>query len=56
MVLEHIVVLLVDPGPDLVFAPLLVIKLKILAPFWATSTSLAHLIFAPAWERYVVLY
>jgi hypothetical protein len=56
MVLEHIIVLMVDLGPDLVFAILLVIELEILAPFWAIFDALTHLIFAPTWERYVVLY
>jgi len=45
---EQIIVLLVDLGPYLVFAPLLATKLEILAPFWAISDALAHLIFALA--------
>jgi hypothetical protein len=35
----------VDPSPNLVFALLLVVELEILAPSWAISDALAHLIF-----------
>jgi hypothetical protein len=46
----------VDLRPDLVFALLLAIEFDILSPSWAISNALAHLIFALAWEKYVVLY
>ncbi len=55
MVLEQIVVLMVDLGPGLVFAPLLPFELKTLGPFWAIFGVLAHMIFALAWERSLVL-
>jgi hypothetical protein len=45
----------VDPSPNLVFVPLLVIELETLAPSWAIFDALAHLIFVLAWERFVVL-
>jgi hypothetical protein len=35
MVIEQIVVLLVDPSENLVFAPLLIVKLKTMAPYVA---------------------
>jgi hypothetical protein len=35
---------------------LVAIELEILAPSWAIFDDLAHLIFALAWERYVVLH
>jgi hypothetical protein len=56
VLLEQIVVLLVDLGLDPMCAPLIVAKLEILTPFWAISNALAHVIFALAWERFVVLY
>jgi len=42
MVMEHIVKLLVDHDQNLVFAPLLIIELGILAHFWAIYDILAH--------------
>jgi hypothetical protein len=55
VLLEQIIVLLVDPSPSLVLAPLLPIELEILAPFYTISGALAHLISAPTWERSMVL-
>jgi hypothetical protein len=55
VVLEEIVVLLVDLGPNLIFALLLTIELETPAPSWAISNAFTHLISAPAWERFVVL-
>jgi hypothetical protein len=55
VVLEQIIVLLVDLGPSLVYAPLLPIKLEILALSWSISSAPAHLIFTPTWEKYVIL-
>jgi hypothetical protein len=55
VVWEHIVILLVDPIPNLVFAPLLTIEFKILALSWAIYDVPVHLISNPAWERSVVL-
>jgi hypothetical protein len=46
----------VDLHLDLVFALLQAMEFDILAPSWAISNALAHLIFALAWEKYVVLY
>jgi hypothetical protein len=43
MVLEHIVKLMVNPSLDLVFAPLLDVKLEILDLSWAIFDALAHL-------------
>jgi hypothetical protein len=54
MVLEQIVVLMVDLGPDLVSTPFLAIELEILALSWAIFDALTHLISAFAWERFVV--
>jgi hypothetical protein len=47
LVLEHIVVLLVDLGPNFVSTPLLSIQLEILAPSWAILDAPTHLIFVP---------
>jgi len=44
VVLELFIVLLVDLGPSLVSVLLLPIQLVILAPSWAISRALAHLI------------
>jgi len=55
MVLDQIVVLLVDLGPGPTFALLMPTKLEILAPSWAISSILAHLISTPTWERSMVL-
>jgi hypothetical protein len=52
--MEHIVVLLVDPSQNHVSTPLLTTKLKALAPSWAISNVLAHLIYVLAWEKWVV--
>jgi len=56
VILEQIIVLLVDLGLDFVFDPQLVVELQIMAPFWAISHAPTHLIFAPTWERSMVLY
>lgn len=48
MVLEQIVVILADLGPSLIYVPLLVVELEILAPAWAIFHVLAHLIFVLA--------
>jgi hypothetical protein len=45
----------VDPNPNLVSIPFLVAELETLAPSWAISNALAHLIFVLAWEIFVVL-
>jgi hypothetical protein len=50
-----IVGLLVDPCQILVFVPLMTIVLEIMAPSWAISDVLAHQIFAPTWEKLVIL-
>jgi hypothetical protein len=55
VVLEHIVVLLVDLDPGLVYVLLLIVELEIMIPSWAIFDILAHLIYDLAWERYVVL-
>ncbi len=47
MVLEHIVVLLVDPSPDPVSTPLLASELEIMAISWAIFDVPAHLISCP---------
>jgi hypothetical protein len=44
-----------DIGPSLVSALLLPTELEILVLSWAISSVLAHLIFVPTWERYVIL-
>jgi hypothetical protein len=49
--MEHIVVLLVDPSQKHVFAPLLVVEVETLAPSWASSNVLAHMISIPTWEK-----
>jgi len=55
VVLEQIVILLVDLGPDRVFIPLLVVGLEILAPSWAISSASTHLIYALTWEISMIL-
>jgi hypothetical protein len=47
MAMEQIVVLLVDPCQNLVFALLLTIELETLAPSWAISNAPTHLISTP---------
>ncbi len=54
MVMEHIVVLLVDPCQNHVSITLLAIELETLGP-WAIFDALAYLISTHAWERLVVL-
>jgi hypothetical protein len=49
MVMEDIVVLLVDSGPNLTFVLMLTSKLKILAPSWAIFDAPIHLTSPPAW-------
>jgi hypothetical protein len=53
--MEHIVVLMVDLGQNLIFALLLIAKLETLAPSWANSNALAQQISPPAWEKLVIL-
>jgi hypothetical protein len=55
MVLEQIVAFLVDLVLGPVSAPLLLVKIEILAPFWAISGVSSHMIYALVLERYVVL-
>ncbi len=55
MVLEHVVAHKVDLVLPLTSAPLVPPRLKIVAPFWAMSTTLAHLIPSLALERFMVL-
>jgi hypothetical protein len=56
VVLEQIVVPLMDPGPSLVFVPLLVVEFDIMAPSWEAFFDVhAHFIYVFAWERLVVL-
>jgi len=55
MVMEQIVVLLVDHGQNLIYAPLLTNELKTLAPSWAISNAPAHSTSTLAWEKWVVL-
>ncbi len=54
MVMEQIVIPLVDPSQNLIFAPLLTIELETLAPSWTISHALAHLTSTPTWEKWVV--
>jgi hypothetical protein len=51
MVMEQIVIPLVDPSQNLIFAPLLTIELETLAPSWTISHALAHLTSTPTWEK-----
>ncbi len=53
VVMEHIVVLIVDLGQNLVFVPLLATKLETLVP-WAIANAPIHLISILAWEKLVV--
>jgi hypothetical protein len=55
MVLKQIVALFVDLILGLISIPLLLVGLKILAPSWAISTALAHLIYSLALEISMVL-
>jgi hypothetical protein len=55
MVTEHIVELLVDRDQNLIFAPLLTAKLKILAPFWAIFDNPTHQSSTLNWEKLVIL-
>ncbi len=55
MVLEQIVVLIVDLGPGLVYAPMLPVELEILTPSWAIFGVFTHLISVLTWERAMVL-
>jgi hypothetical protein len=49
--MEQIVVLLVDPGQNPIFAPLLNTELKTLVPSWAIFDALAHMTSIRAWVR-----
>jgi hypothetical protein len=51
--MEQIIVLTVDLGQNLIFIPLLIVKLEILAPSWAISDALVHLTSTFAWEKLV---
>jgi hypothetical protein len=53
--MQQIVVLLMDLGQNLVFALMLIVELQTLAPSWTISYAPAHLTFAFAWEKWVVL-
>jgi hypothetical protein len=55
MVLEEIVVLMVDLGPSLISAHLLLVELEILAPSWAIHGAPTHRISTHVEERNVVL-
>jgi hypothetical protein len=55
MVMEHIVILLVDPGQNLLSVPLLIAELETQAPSSAIFNVLAHLTSTPTWEKLVVL-
>jgi hypothetical protein len=55
MVLKHIILFLVDLGLRPVSTPLLFDGLEILAFSWAIFGAPTHLIFALAWERFVVM-
>jgi len=54
MVMEHIIVLLVDPNQNHILVPLLIVELETLAPSWAIFNTLAHLTSTPTWEKWVV--
>ncbi len=55
MVMEQITGPLVDPSQNLVFAPLLIIVLENVAPFWAIFNTLADQNSILAWQKLVVL-
>jgi len=44
-----------DHDQNLVFVPLLTVKLETLAPFWAIFDILAHQTSTLAWEKLVIL-
>jgi hypothetical protein len=52
--MEHIIVLLLDPNQNIIFASLLTTEFETLTPSWAISNSLTHLTSAPTWEKWVV--
>ncbi len=56
VVMEHIVVLLVDPSPNLASSPLLTIEVETLTLSWAISDALAHLTYVLAWDKWVISY
>ncbi len=45
---------MVDRGQNHVSIHLLTIELEALAPSWAIFDALAHPIYVPAWEKWVV--
>jgi hypothetical protein len=53
--MEQIVVLMVDPGQNPIYVPLLIVELEILASSWAIFYTPTLLTFAPTWEKLVVL-
>jgi hypothetical protein len=55
VVMEQIVVLMVDPGQNPIYVPLLIVELEILASSWAIFYTPTLLTFAPTWEKLVVL-
>jgi hypothetical protein len=55
MVMEHIVVLLVDPSQNFISTPLFTTELETLIFSWAIFNALSHLISIPSWERFMVL-
>jgi hypothetical protein len=55
VVIEQIVVFMVDLGQNHVHVLLLTIELETLAPSWAIFDALAHPIYVPTWEKWVVL-
>jgi hypothetical protein len=52
--MEHIVVLLVDPGPSFASCSLLTIEVETLIPL-AISDVLAHPTYVFAWDKWVIL-
>ncbi len=55
MVMEQIIVPLVVPGQNPIYAFMVTIELETLAPSWAIFNVLVHRTFAPAWEKLVIL-
>jgi len=55
MVMAQIVVPLVIPGQNHIYALMLTIELEILVPSWAISNDPVHHASTPAWEKLVIL-
>jgi hypothetical protein len=55
MVMEQIVVLIVDPGQNPIYVPLLIVEFETLTPSWAIFDAPTHLTSVHAWEKLVVL-